>query len=139
MDYLGSYARRGVVAERIVKAALIVALSAAILAPGYYVFFRNWQEERIAVRFLRLIQARDYRAAYVLWGCTEEEPCRYYPYDEFLEDWGPEAPFGELREYDIGRSYTQVNGVIVRYTINGQNADPLWIERNPDKVNFAPN
>lgn len=138
MDYLGGYATKGLLAERIVKAVLIALAVVALLGAVYYVFFRNWQEELQARRFFRLLQAKQYEDAYVMWGCSVQEPCRYYPYEEFLEDWGPDAPYGTLDEYALGRSFTQVRGVRLRYSINGADGPPLWIERNPDKISFAP-
>ncbi len=139
MEYLGAYGSQSVLFERIVKAVLIALAAAALLGGFYYMFFRNWQEERQATAFFELLQERRYEEAYRMWGCSVEEPCRYYPYEEFLEDWGPEAPFGELSRYSLGRSYTQPGGVILRYTINGANGDPLWIELDPPTINFAPN
>lgn len=138
MEYLGGYAGRGVLAERIVKIVLVTVAVAALLVPVYYVFFRNWREELQAKRFFELLMEERFDEAYSMWGCSVEEPCRYYPYDEFLEDWGPDAPYGELTTYALGRSYTQSNGVILRYTINGGDAPPLWIELSPVKINFAP-
>lgn len=138
MEYLGGYARKGILAERIVKSVLIAVAVAAVLGAVYYVFFRNWQEERHASRFFRVLQEGRYEQAYELWGCSTPEPCRYYPYEEFLEDWGPEAPYGELREFSLGRSYTLESGVRLRYTINGVEGAPLWIERNPAKISFSP-
>ena len=138
MEYLGGYATKGLLAERIVKAALISLAVAALLGAVYYVFFRNWREELLARRFFRLLQAKQYENAYVLWGCSDQEPCRYYPYQEFLEDWGPDAPYGTLDGFALGRSYTQVSGVRLRYSINGIEGPPLWIELNPDKISFAP-
>jgi type II secretory pathway pseudopilin PulG len=139
MDYLGGYASKGLRAERLVKVALALVAVAALLGAIHYVFFRNWREELQAKRFLEMVQDREYEGAYAMWGCSVDEPCRYYPFDEFLEDWGPEAPFGEVTGYALGRSYTQPNGVVVRYTINGIERDPLFVERNPPKISFAPN
>ncbi len=139
MDYLGGYASKGLLAERIVKVVLWAVALAALVGPVYYVFFRNWQEELQAKRFLELVREGQYEKAYVQWGCSEEAPCRYYPFDEFLEDWGPESPLGEVTRYALGRSYTQPNGVIVRYTVNGIERDPLFVERDPPKISFAPN
>ncbi|MCY4593608.1 MAG: hypothetical protein OXC19_02265 [Bryobacterales bacterium] len=139
MDFLGGYGTKGVLAERIVKIVLVSVAVTAMLGALYYVFFRNWREERYAKRFFEQIRAEQYEEAYRLWGCSAEEPCRYYPYDEFLEDWGPDAPYGKLNDYSLGRSYTQPNGVILRYSINGEEGDPLWIELAPPKINFAPN
>ena len=139
MEYLGVYASKGLFAERIVKIALLVLAAATMLGAVYYVFFRNWREELQARRFLGLVQEREYEAAYEMWGCTQDEPCRYYPFDEFLEDWGPDAPFGTLADFSVSRSYTQPNGVIVRYSINGLEGDPLFVELAPPKISFAPN
>lgn len=139
MDFLGGYGTKGVLAERIVKIVLLSVVVAAVLGAVYYVFFRNWREERYAKRFLEQVRAERYEEAYRLWGCSVEEPCRYYPYDEFLEDWGPDALYGKLNDYSLGRSYTQPNGVILRYSINGEERDPLWVELDPPKINFAPN
>ena len=138
MEYLGAYASKGLLAERIVKAVLVGVLAVAVLGLTYYVFFRNWREERQAKRFFETLKAERYAEAYSMWGCSVEKPCRYYPYDEFLEDWGPDAPYGKLVDYSLGRSYTQSNGVILRYSINGREGDPLWVELAPVKINFAP-
>ncbi len=139
MEFLTGYARRGILAERIVKGALIALGATILLGSIYYVFFRNWREERLAKRFFETLQAERYEDAYSMWGCSIQAPCRYYPFEEFLEDWGPEAPYGTIEAYDIGRSYTQPNGVIVRYSINGSELDPLWVERDPPRISYAPN
>ena len=138
MDYLGGYAERGLVAERIVKAALLALAAAALLGAIYYVFFRNWREELQARRFFGLLQEQEYENAYSLWGCSVAEPCRYYPFEEFLEDWGPEAPYGSLDSFSIGRSFTLATGVRLRYSINGREGPPLWIDRDPYRISFAP-
>lgn len=139
MQFLDSYADRGLLAERIAKGIVVAVAAASLLGSVYYFFFRNWREEWQAREFFELLQAEAYERAYSMWGCSVEEPCRYYPYEEFLEDWGPLAPYGTLRTYELGRSYTQPGGVILRYSINGAEGDPLWIELDPPAINFAPN
>ncbi len=139
MEYLEAYAGRGVLAARLIKLALVALGVAAMVGSSYYVFFRNWREERQARQFLELVMERRYEDAYSMWGCSVEEPCRYYPFGEFLEDWGPEAPFKFLRQYDLIRSYTQPNGVIIRVAVNGSEYDPLFVESDPAKISFAPN
>lgn len=139
MEYLGGYASKGWLAGRILQVVLWTVAAAATVGPVYYVFFRNWREELQAKRFLELVRDREYEGAYALWGCTEQAPCRYYPFDEFLEDWGPNSPLGQISRYSLRRSYTQPNGVIVRYTVNGVERAPLFVERDPAKISFAPN
>ena len=139
MEYLGGYASKGWLGGRILQVVLWTVVAAAAVGPVYYVFFRNWREELQAKRFLELVREREYEGAYTLWGCTEEAPCRYYPFDEFLEDWGPESPLGQVSQYSLRRSYTQPNGVIVRYTVNGIERAPIFVERDPPRISFAPN
>lgn len=139
MEYLGGYASKGWLAGRILQVALWTITVAAVVGPVYYVFFRNWREELQAKRFLELVREGEYERAYVLWGCTEQAPCRYYPFDEFLEDWGAESPLGRIADYSLRRSYTQPNGVIVRYTVDGVERDPLFVELDPPRISFAPN
>ncbi len=139
MEFLTGYASKGMLAERVVKAVLIGLAVAVLLGGVYYVFFRNWREELLAKRFFETLRAGDYETAYVMWGCSVQDPCRYYPFDEFLEDWGPDAPYGTIRDYAVRRSYTQANGVIVRYSINGTELDPLWVELDPPEISYYPN
>ena len=139
MDFLGGYARKGLFGDRVLKIVLALLAAVIVLGSVYYVFFRNWREELQARRFFKLLQMQRYEEAYTMWGCSIQQPCRYYPYEEFLEDWGPDSPFGIVADYSVGRSYTQPNGVILRYSINGMEGDPLWIESGMSQIGFAPN
>lgn len=139
MEFLGGYGSKGLLADRLGVTALVLVAAATALGLIYYVFFRNWREELEARRFFQLLEAQEYERAYGMWGCSVEEPCRYYPFGEFLEDWGRESPFGVVAEFTLGRSYTQPNGVILRYTVNGIEGAPLWIEHGDRRIGFAPN
>ncbi len=139
MEFLDAYGKSDLIYERIVKGFFIILLAAILLGCTYYVFFRNWREELQAKRFLKLVRNQDYAEAYKMWNCSVDEPCRYYPYDDFLEDWGKDSEFKEIRSFGLGRSFTQSNGVILRYEINGVAQDPLWIEKETGIVGFAPN
>lgn len=139
MDFLDAYGKSGLAYERVVKGFFIALLASILLASIYYVFFRNWREELQAKRFLTLVHNQDYAQAYGMWNCSVEEPCRYYPYDDFLEDWGKESEFGELHSFDLGRSFTQSSGVILLYEINGVEQNPLWVEKETGIIGFAPN
>ena len=138
MEYLRKYASSGLLFERICKGLLILLAVAIVLGAVYYFIFRNWREEMQARRFFKLIEQQEYSEAYHLWGCSDEQPCRYYPFDEFLEDWGLDSPLGKVDTYSLGRSYTQPDGVILRYRINGKDGDPLWIDRESRVIGFAP-
>ena len=86
-DYGVSDSRRETIFKRIVAGAGILVIVAGIL----YFQFRNYREEQQIQSFIALLEQKDYKAAYELWGCTEEYPCPGYAYEKFLEDWGPES------------------------------------------------
>ncbi len=138
MEFLDAYGKSDLLYERIVKGFFITLLALTLLGCVYYLFFRNWREEAQARRFLELVQSEGYAEAYEMWNCSIEEPCRYYPYDDFLEDWGKKSELGEIRSFDLGRSFTQSSGVILLYEINGVARDPLWVDRTTGVVGFAP-
>ena len=59
---------------------------AAVLLAGLILFtiYRNHTEERQAKNFLGRLEARNYAAAYTLWGCTDTRPCPQYPSINFV-------------------------------------------------------
>ena len=73
--------------ERLFKrAALVFAVMLVAGGAGWYLL-RNYKEDAQVSRFVELLQKKDYAAAYAMWGCTVEKPCRDYEYKRFLEDW----------------------------------------------------
>lgn len=138
MGYLDEYEQGGRRFDKIVRAAAIVLLASALLYGFYWLFFRNWAEERRVRQFLETVQAERYEEAYEFWGCSVDEPCRYYGYDKFLEDWGPGGEVGSIDTFQLGRSYTQPNGVIVEVTINGRKQPNLWVQKDTKVISFFP-
>ena len=138
MGYLDDYGDGDARREKVLKAiALLLVLT--IFAGGiYYVFFRNWLEERQARAFLSSLQQGDYPAAYEFWGCSVDDPCPFYPYEEFLKDWGPGGPIGKVESFRLGRSYEQESGVIITLAVNGQQQPNLWVEKESKRVGFSP-
>jgi hypothetical protein len=93
-------------------------------------------EKRVAL-FLDLLGKQDYKAAYALWGCTDAKPCRDYPLQNFMEDWGPKSsqPAGEI--FHTTRSRACGSGVIL--TVNSANREEkLWVEKDDLTVGFSP-
>src|SRR5580700_1865464 len=94
---------------------------------------RNHRQESRVKNFFDLLQAKDYKAAYALWNCTDAHPCRDYPLSEFMKDWGPGSSRGAAR-FTIPRSRSCGSGVIVTVDTgqneSGQNQeDALWVQR----------
>lgn len=138
MGYLDSYGRERPLYPRLVKAVGYALLAGIVGYCFYWLFFRNWVEEREAKRFLTAVEEGRYEEAYTYWGCTVEDPCKFYRYDEFLEDWGPDSPLGDVKSFELGRSWTQPGGVILEVTINGRKQPNLWIESDTKHVSFFP-
>ena len=138
MAYFDDYGQEDIRRERFVKTLVALLLISVALGFIYYVFFRNWREELQARRFLYTLEEADYEGAYSYWGCSVEKPCRFYPYGEFLEDWGPGSPLGKVEGFSLGRSYEQQSGVIITVEINGKAHPNLWVEKKDKTVGFSP-
>jgi hypothetical protein len=114
-------------------AAVVVA---AILLFVFHFVIPNRAEQAKVKRFFQLLAAQDYKAAYVLWGCTEDAPCPEYPMASFLRDWGPEAiPAGKFAVLD-GESCG--SGVIVTVDSGKAGDKKIWVERKDESLSFLP-
>jgi hypothetical protein len=138
MGYLEEYSQDTPRLEKIFRASLMVLVAVLLLGSLYYVFFRHWREEQRAKEFLSRLQAGQYEEAYTYWGCSVKEPCRFYPYEEFLADWGLDGPLGAVKSFELGRSYGQESGVIITLRINGKPQPNLWVEEESQIVGFSP-
>src|ERR1017187_2222700 len=100
LDQYGAGEERRERRGKIIK-IVVISLVAVVLICGALIYnFYNFREERQVKQFMSRLEARDYRGAYALFGCTDAKPCRYYPFEKFMEDWGPNgghAGFGAAR------------------------------------------
>jgi hypothetical protein len=138
MEFLAEYGQADRRYEKIVTIAGYTLLAAIVLGSIYWLFFRNWQEERRVDQFLSLLEQKSYEQAYGLWGCSIEKPCPNYSYQKFLEDWGPASPLGPVDSYQVGRSFSQESGVIILVQVNGQRTPNLWVEKDNRVIGFSP-
>ena len=139
MGYLDDYySASGARREEILKALTVTLVVTVIVGGVFYFFFKNYFEERRVSAFLTLLQEENYAAAYELWGCSIEEPCRDYNYDNFLEDWGPASPLGRVDSFRLGRSAEVGSGVIIEIRINGRSQPELWVEKESKIVGYSP-
>ncbi len=98
---------------------------------------KNHAAEKRVELFLDLLGKRDYKAAYALWGCTDEKPCRDYPFQNFMEDWGPKSSQSAGETFHTTRSRACGSGVIL--TVNsGTREEKLWAERDGLTLGFSP-
>jgi hypothetical protein len=137
-SYLEEYERNSWGFGKLAKAVGYTLLAAIIGYCLYWLFFRNWREEARVKEFLTLLEDQKYEQAYETWGCSQAEPCKFYSYKSFLEDWGPDSPLGQVKSFELGRSYTQEGGVIQEVTVNGQKQDNLWVDDDTLVIGFFP-
>jgi hypothetical protein len=138
MGYLDQYAQGSRVFDKLVRVVVFSLLAVILGYCFYWLFFRNWREERQVERFLSTIQEQRFEDAYQYWGCSVEEPCRDYLFNEFLDDWGPQSRLGPVKTFKVGRSYTQPNGAIIELSINGVTQSNLWVDGVSEVLGFFP-
>ncbi|HUA20258.1 MAG TPA: hypothetical protein VMU80_20600 [Bryobacteraceae bacterium] len=114
---------------------------ACVLVVGLilYGIFKNYGEEHQAKTFVAVLAAHDYKAAYAMWGCTDSHPCTEYPFNKFMDDWGPKSAHADEASAHIGLSQSCGSGVVIRLDYKGsEEAVPLWVERDTGTISFAP-
>lgn len=119
------------------RGALAAVLLLAIGLTAYFLL-RNYREVRQAERFFELLERKDYPAAYALWGCTEESPCRHYTMEKFMEDWGPGSPHAGVSSRKITKTRGCRDGVILEVQFGSNPPDYLWVDRATRNLGFAP-
>ena len=123
----------------LIKTASIVLGSVIVLGLIAYGIFKNYSEEQQAKHFVTLLQAHNYQEAYKLWGCSDAHPCPDYPFDKFMEDWGPKSAHADQSSAHIGLSQSCGSGVVIRLDYKGSEEPvTLEIERGTKIISFAP-
>lgn len=135
--YLDQYGAGEERRERLIKITALVLVALLIASGVAYWFLKNWREERQARRFFEELNRQDYRTAYAMWGCTEAQPCRDYPLDQFMKDWGPSSGRGNPTAFRIVKSRSCGSGVILTVE-TGKQQEKLWVERKSLTIGFSP-
>jgi hypothetical protein len=131
-EYGVSDEKRAKTIRRVVLWLVVLAAAAGVLLA----VFHNFSEDRQVKRFLARLEARDYKGAYALWGCSDAHPCRDYSMTAFLQDWGPQAvPPGKFEVLD-GESCG--SGVIVDADLGAAGDRKLWVESTDLTIGFPP-
>ena len=136
--YLDQYGageeRRGKIIRNVVIAVVALVAIIGVL----YFNFHNYQEEQQVKQFMSLLAGKDYKAAYALFGCTDAKPCRYYPIDKFMEDWGPASGHSGFDSARITRSRSCGSGVLLTVDYGSNRQEKLWVERGDKSIGFPP-
>lgn len=138
--YLESYGAGEERRERIIKRIALAVLIGLVVGGGTYLLFRNYREVKQAELFFELLRKKDYQAAYRLWGCTDPSAaaCRDYPFQAFLEDWGPKGRHPDAATVEFKRVRGCRDGVIITVTFTKGDEELLWVQRGQRVIGFAP-
>lgn len=138
MAYLDDYGSRDVRRERLIKRLALLALAVSALSVTAYFLLRDREEKRQITRFFELLAEKNYKAAYALWGCTDEHPCREYSFERFMEDWGPQSENARAGQPKLGKKKSCKSGIIQFVQYPGRPEIALWVERKDKTIGFAP-
>jgi hypothetical protein len=138
-EYDASGARRAKVVRTI---ALAASVSLLLGLAGYF-GLRNLPKRQKLDSFIRRLQAKDYKAAYALWGCSDQKPCRDYSYERFLRDWGPESPAANASQATLENKATcggifSPTGILRVYRFGPEYTANLWVSSEDGNISFAP-
>jgi len=138
--YLEGYGAGEERRERILKRTILAVLVIAVAGISLYFLFRNYRETKRAEFFLELLRNKDYQTAYRLWGCTEPgaPACTDYPFDKFVEDWGPQSPHANAAAAEIRKIRGCATGVIITVAFGPEQEEFLWVDRKDKFLGFAP-
>src|SRR5437660_4539019 len=136
--YLDQYGAGEERREKIVKRSLISLAALVVIGGSLFFIFHNYREEHQVKQFFDRLASHDYKAAYSLFGCTDEKPCRDYPFDKFMDDWGPRTGRNDTSNFRISRSRTCGSGVILTVDFGKSQEEKLWVERKDMAIGFSP-
>lgn len=136
--YLAHYGAGEEQRERLIRRVVIGVVILAIAGGVLYFFLKNYREEQQARKMFDLLQKHDYKSAYALWGCSDAQPCRDYPFPTFMEDWGPGSQRGDVGGFHIRKSRSCGSGVILTVDFGKNQEQKLWVERDDLTIGFSP-
>jgi hypothetical protein len=136
--YLDTYGVAEGKREGSIKRIVIWTLSIAIVVTGLYFWFRNYRQEQVVKHFFSLLQEKKYQEAYALWGCTQDNPCKYWGPDKFNEEWGPSSPYADVASIKVAHEDVCGNGVV--FDIQSPKSTPqgLFVDDGTNTLSYAP-
>ena len=123
---------------KLIKAAVLSIVTLALAGGILFFVFHNYSEEQKVKQFYALLGVKDYKGAYALFGCTDATPCRYYGFDQFMRDWGPNTGHDDVSNLRIARSRSCGSGVLLTVDYGNQRQEKLWVERKDMSIGFPP-
>jgi hypothetical protein len=136
--YLEGYGAGEEQRERLIKRVLIGIVIVIAAAAGLYFVLRNYKEQQQAKKFYEYLRAKQYKEAYALWGCTDAKPCRDYPWDQFMGDWGPNSPHADMSKFSVASTKSCDGGYLEVLQWGGKDEVILWVNRADLTLSYSP-
>lgn len=135
--YLEEYGAGEDKRENLIRNTILITVSVIVFGGLLFYLFRPIHQINLTKHFLNALRAKDYPGAYAAWGCTAAAPCAQYPYDKFLEDWGPKSAIGASPDPHMTDIESCGKGEIVTVNLGG-NKQSLFAEKGSDVLSFSP-
>ncbi|MEO7144262.1 MAG: hypothetical protein ABI165_12265 [Bryobacteraceae bacterium] len=132
--YLEGYGAGEERRAKLIKRAIAIVVAVGIAAGVLYYYFHNYREERVAKQFLSLLAAGNYQAAYGMWHASPTS----YPFDKFMDDWGPKSSFSNASEFQIANADACGSGVLMSLSYPQVQPVAVWVERSTKVMSFSP-
>ncbi len=134
--YLEQYGKGDERREKVIKWAVYSLIALVVVGGPLLFIFHNFRQEQQVKKFFELLAAKDYKAAYALWGCTDASPCSGYSMQSFMEDWGPAK--ANPSNFRIAKSRSCGSGVILTVDFDKGREEKLWVQRDDLIIGFSP-
>jgi hypothetical protein len=121
----------------IIRSIIGVLVTIVVVALGWYVTL-NHHQEGVAKSFIAALKNHDTQGAYRIWGCTDSHPCREYPYERFMKDWGPGPNGPDLSVMGLIDSEECNNAAMLTVRVNAGRVEQIWLDKGSDLMSFAP-
>jgi hypothetical protein len=135
--YLDQYGAGDERRIKVIKTLVFSVIAVLVLGGVGFFLFHNYKQEREVKRFFELLQAHDYQGAYGLWVRTDSDR-RGYPFPSFMQDWGPSSGHADVSGFQITKSRSCGNGVILTVDFAKGQQEKLWVPRDNPQIGFSP-
>lgn len=132
--YLEGYGAGEEHRTKLLKRIGVIVVAVAVVSWALYLGFHNFSQKQTVKHYLTLLRAGDFHGAYAMW---QADP-RNYPFNKFMEDWGPKSPYAKSSSLKIDNAESCGSGVVFSLSYPGQQPVPLWVERKTEIISFAP-
>jgi hypothetical protein len=133
--------------ERRKRARLISAILVVLVLAFIVWLNRFWPEKHVADKFFSALQSRNFEKAYGLYYADpdwKQHPQNHaqYPFNEFMQDWGPGGQWGIVKDYKIfGVSNCPGggSGVVVDLVVNNRAEHAqLYVDKHDKTISSPP-